>query len=212
MRSRPPCCRACSWARCTRRPRRSASSRASPMPPQVLLGSGVVPSQTIPIGGAPSPSADIPPPPSSRLGSAQWSLHGRRACFVPRRGQRGSSSPGPQCPAGRSRSPGCVRAGLRLRAGDGQPAIGGPLLAIGLLAAVGIRWAIALSVIPRERHRRRTLERHLTHGGLHLLGRCICNGRPVDFDESPERPHSLLAVRLRACPEHPRLLSSSTAV
>lgn len=60
-----------------------------------------------------------------------------------------AAGPGPQRLAGRHRPGRRVRPGLRVRAGHGQPGRHRrPLLALALVGLVGVRTAIALSVIP----------------------------------------------------------------
>lgn len=64
-------------------------------------------------------------------------------------GRERFTSPGAKRSSRRHRSARGLRARLRVRAGYGQPRSGRrPPLAIGLLAAVGVRCAIGLSVIP----------------------------------------------------------------
>ena len=121
-RSRPRCCRACSPRPSARRPPRSGSSRGSATGSPGSPASPVAPWPTTPIAGAAWPSAATPPPRSwprapvrrrrcgrsALLRAGAWAARGLR---VPAR----NALLADVVPASR------LRAGVRVRAGDGQP-------------------------------------------------------------------------------------------
>jgi Major Facilitator Superfamily len=110
--------------------------------------SGEAPSPTNPPVDAPSPAAGTPRPPSSPPASEPPPRPGRSRSCAPAHGPPDGSAFGNALVADVVPPEAYGRAYGFERAMDNLGAIGGPMLALALVASVGTRWAIGLSVVP----------------------------------------------------------------